>query len=78
MGATPEQLEAQIEQTRADLAATVEEIGEKVADIKESVRPANVVRQPKVQQGIAGVVGAFAVLLGIKAWRRRRAAKKHR
>ncbi len=77
MGATPEQLEAQIEQTRADLAATVEEIGEKVADIKESVRPANVVRRPKVQQGIAGVVGALAVLLGIKAWRRRRAATRH-
>ena len=77
MGATPEQLEAEIEATREDLAATVEEIGPKVADIKESVRPANVVRQPKVQQAIAGVVGAFTVLLGIKAWRRRRAGKKH-
>ena len=77
MGATPEQLEAEIEQTRTELAATVEEIGHKVADIKESVKPANVVRRPKVQQGIAGAVGAFTVVFGLKAWRRRRRAKKH-
>ena len=76
MGPTPEQLEAEIEATREDLAATVEEIGHKVADIKESVKPANVVRRPKVQQAIGGAVGAFTVLLGIKAWRRRPRAKR--
>ncbi|HVF19762.1 MAG TPA: DUF3618 domain-containing protein [Mycobacteriales bacterium] len=77
MGPTPDQLEAEIEQTREDLAATVEEISHKVAEIKESVRPANVVRRPKVQQGIAGAVGALAVLLALKTWRRRRHATKH-
>ncbi|HVE99091.1 MAG TPA: DUF3618 domain-containing protein [Mycobacteriales bacterium] len=78
MGTTPDELEAQIEQTREELAATVDEIGHKVADLRNSVRPANVVRRPRVQQGIAGVVGAFSVLLGIKALRRRRRAKKLR
>ena len=72
MGPTPDQLEAQIEQTRDDLAATVEEIGHRVAGMKESVRPANVVRRPGVQRAIAGAVGALAVVLGVKALRRRR------
>jgi len=73
VGTTPDQLEAEIEATRAELASTVEEIGHKVSDLRESVRPANVVRRPRVQQGLAGVVGALVVLLGFKAWRRRRA-----
>ena len=73
MGTSPDQLEAEIEATRAELASTVEEIGHKVSDLRDSVRPANVVRRPRVQQGLAGVVGALVVLLGFKAWRRRRA-----
>lgn len=72
MGATPDQLEAQITQTREELAATVEEIGQKVSAIRESVRPANVVRRPRVQQVLGGAAAALALLVAVKAWRRRR------
>ena len=76
MGTSPDELEAQIEQTREELAATVDEIGHKVADLRESVRPANVVRRPRVQQALAGAAGAFGVVALLKLWRRRRRARR--
>jgi len=74
VGATPDQLEAQITQTREELSATVEEISERVAQMRESVRPANVVRRPKVQRGLVGLVGALALLIAVKSWRSHRAS----
>ena len=75
MGTTPDQLEAEIEQTREELAATVDEIGHKVSELRESVRPANVVRRPKVQQALAGVAGALGLVGAVKLWRKRRARR---
>lgn len=69
---TPAELEARIEATREELAATVGAIGEKVDALKESVKPSNVVRRPKVAQGLGIAGGALAVVVLVKLVRRLR------
>ena len=72
MGSSPERLEKEIEQVREDLAETVGEIGERVGSAKDSVRPANLARNPKVRVA-GGVLGGLFLL---RALRRRRKARR--
>lgn len=68
MGATPEQLEAEIAATREDLADTLTELGAKVSAAKESVKPANLIRSRHVQIGL----GVTALLIALMTWAKRR------
>ena len=75
MGTSPDQLEAEIAQTREDLAVTIGQIEAKVGDLKQSakdsVKPANLVRMRGVQIG-AAVVGAYLALKVVLRARRSR------
>jgi hypothetical protein len=65
VGASPDQLEAEIAQTREDLAVTIGQIEAKVGGMKQSakdsVKPANLIRLRGVQIG-AGVIAAYVAL----------------
>ena len=64
MGASPEQLEREIEETRADLARTI-------GAIEERVSPRRIVRDNKqVIAGIAGGLLALVTLLVVRKVRR--------
>ena len=72
MGASPEQLEREIEQTRADLARTIGQIEEKVspARIKARLSPARFAAEHK--QTLAVVGGGIAALMTLLVVRRAR------
>lgn len=63
MGASPEQLEREIEETRADLARTI-------GAIEERVSPKRIVRDNK--QVLAGIGGGLLALLAIVIVRKAR------
>ena len=65
MGASPEQLEREIEQTRAELSRTIGAIEERVspARLKAKVSPARIARDHKPL--LATVGGAMAALMAI-------------
>lgn len=64
MGASPEQLEREIEETRADLARTI-------GAIEERVSPRRIVRDNKqVLAGIAGGIVALVTILVVRKVRR--------
>ena len=64
MGASPEQLEREIEETRADLARTI-------GAIEERVSPRRIMRDNKqVIAGIAGGLLALVTLLVVRKVRR--------
>ncbi len=64
MGASPEQLEREIEETRADLARTI-------GAIEERVSPKRIVRDNKqVLAGIAGGLLALVTILVVRKVRR--------
>ena len=66
MGASPEQLEREIEQTRTELAHTIGQIEERVSRLK----PSNVAREHRtLLLGVGGGVAALIALLVV--WRRR-------
>ena len=75
MGASPEQLEAEIAQTREHLAETIGDIEAKVGAMKQSakdsVKPANLVQQRPVQIA-AAVVAAYVALKLLLRHRRTR------
>lgn len=68
MGQAPDEIEAEIEQTREELSDTLAAIGEKV-------QPANVARNNPVPTAAVAGGGALAVLLLV--WRRLRRRRKH-
>ena len=74
MGSSPERLEQEIEDSRERLAETVGEIGDRLEAKKESLRPANLARNPKVRV-FGGVLAGFYVL---RALVRRRRNRRHR
>lgn len=63
MGASPEELTRDIERTRDELGGTLDAIGEKVDDLRERSKPANLVRTKAAK--VAG-----GVLLGLFLLRR--------
>jgi hypothetical protein len=64
VGASPEQLEREIEETRADLARTI-------GAIEERVSPRRIVRDNKqVLAGIAGGIVALVTILVVRKVRR--------
>jgi hypothetical protein len=63
VGASPEQLEREIEATRADLTRTIGAIEEKVADKVAKANPKRVLRENK--QVLAGIGGGIAALFAI-------------
>jgi hypothetical protein len=70
VGASPEQLEAEIEATRAELGQTIDAIGAKVDAMKQAVRPQSLVRRREVQIGLGALAGI--VVLKVLLARRRR------
>ncbi len=73
MGETPEDIERDIRQTRAELTETVDAIGDKVEATRAAVRPQNLVRQRNVQICLGGLVAAIT---GWSLLKRRRNKKK--
>jgi hypothetical protein len=75
VGTSPDQLEAEIAQTREELAVTIGQIEAKVGDLKQSakdsVKPANLVQMRGVQIA-AGVVAAYVALKLLLRHRRNR------
>jgi hypothetical protein len=75
VGATPEQLEREIEQARAELSRTIGAIEEKVspARLKEKVSPARLVREHKpLLAAVGGGIAALMTLLVVRKARSRR------
>lgn len=72
MGASPEQLEREIEQTRESLSHTIGEIEQRVSPkaIKAKLSPARVVREHK--QAFAVVGGGIAALVALLVVRKAR------
>ena len=73
MGASPEQLEREIEQTRAELAQTIGQIEERVspAAIKARLSPARFAAEHKqLLATVAGGVVALMTLLVVRKARR--------
>ena len=74
MGASPEQLEREIAETRAELAQTIGAIEEKVspARIKAKVSPARIVRENRpLLATVGGGIAALVTLLVVRKVRRR-------
>ncbi len=74
MGASPEQLEREIAETRAELAQTIGAIEEKVspARIKEKVSPARIARDHRpLLATVGGGIAALMALLVVRKVRRR-------
>ena len=73
MGATPDQLKREIDQTREELRADVEVLAEHLAPKRVARRQADVVKaklhEPKVQAGLAAVLALLLL-------RRRRRARR--
>ena len=68
MGASPEQLEREIEETRAELAETIGQIEERVARLK----PRRVIAEHKpLLATVAGGIAALVTLLVVRKVRRR-------
>ena len=68
MGASPEQLEREIEETRAELAATIGRIEERVARLRPKTFVAN--HKPLIAT-VAGGIAAFTAILVVRKVRRR-------
>lgn len=75
MGASPEQLEREIEQTRADLAHTIGQIEERVspARLKARLSPARFAREHRpLVATVGGGIAALMALLVVRKARSRR------
>jgi hypothetical protein len=75
VGATPEQLEREIEQARDELSRTIGAIEEKVspARLKEKISPARLVREHKpLLAAVGGGIAALMTLLVVRKARARR------
>ena len=72
MGASPEQLEREIEQTRNDLAHTIGQIEDRVSPkaIKAKLSPARIAKEHK--QTLAVVAGGIVALMTALAVRKAR------
>jgi hypothetical protein len=73
VGASPEQLEREIEQTRAELSRTIGAIEEKVspARLKEKVSPARILRDHKpLFATVGGGIAALMAILVVRKVRR--------
>lgn len=73
MGASPEQLEREIEQTRAELAQTIGQIEDKVspARIKAKLSPARFAAEHKpLLATVAGGIAALMAVLVVRKVRR--------
>ncbi len=74
MGASPEQLEREIEQTRAELAVTVGQIEERVspARIKAKLSPTRFAAEHKqLLAAVGGGIAALMTLIAVGKARRR-------
>jgi hypothetical protein len=74
VGASPEQLEREIEQTRAELAQTIGAIEAKVspARLKARLSPARIAREHKpLLAAVGGGIAALMTLLVVRKARRR-------
>ena len=74
MGASPEQLEREIEQTRESLSHTIGQIEERVgpAAIKNKLSPSRIVRENKqLFAVVGGGIAALMTLLVVRKTRRR-------
>ena len=74
MGASPEQLEREIEQTRESLAHTIGQIEERVspAALKQKLSPARFAREHKpLIAAVGGGIAALMTLLVVRKARRR-------
>lgn len=74
MGASPEQLEREIERTRAELAQTIGAIEAKVspARLKARLSPARIAREHKpLLAAVGGGIAALMTLLVVRKARRR-------
>ena len=74
MGASPEQLEREIAETRAELAQTIGAIEEQVspARIQEQVSPSRIVRDHRpLFATVGGGIAALMALLVVRKVRRR-------
>jgi hypothetical protein len=74
VGASPEQLERDIERTRAELAQTIGAIEEKVspARLKAKISPARIAREHKpLLAVVGGGLAALMTVLVVRAARRR-------
>lgn len=75
MGASPEQLEREIEQTRTDLAHTIGQIEQRLspARIKAKLSPARFAAEHKQTLAVAGgAMAALMTFLVVRRTRRRR------
>ena len=74
MGASPEQLEREIEQTRESLAHTIGQIEERVSPkaIMQRLSPARIAREHKpLLAAVGGGIAALMTLLVVRKARRR-------
>jgi hypothetical protein len=69
---SPEEIEAQIEATREDLADTVAAIGGKVDAAKEAAKPSNLIKTRPVQIGLGASSAAVAIVVLRRRRKRRR------